>query len=288
MNIFLAQSAGFCDGVKRAYEMVNALDMETVKKPVCILGALVHNPDVAKKVDDKGILKISFDELLNAKNGEIGTLIVTAHGAGPDVFEIAQQKGIAVIDTTCPRVVKVQRLAQVFWKRGYEVILVGDKKHKEVEGIYEWGGKKARIISDLSEFSTLDVSSFSKVAVISQTTQDEDFFKEVAKFVKSQAPQAEILSTICHATHDRQKEIKELAERYEAVIVIGSATSANSTRLFEISKKLNSKTFFVENASEIELEKFTGINSIAVTAGASTPDWIIKEVMDLLFSHFKL
>ncbi|MFA7319686.1 MAG: 4-hydroxy-3-methylbut-2-enyl diphosphate reductase [Parcubacteria group bacterium] len=288
MEIFLAQSAGFCDGVKRAYEMVNNLDMEAVKNPVCILGALVHNPDVARKVEDKGILKISFEELLNSENGNIGTLIVTAHGAGPDIFAVAEKKGIEVIDTTCPKVVKVQRLAQVFRKRGYEVILVGDKKHKEVEGIYEWGGKKAQIISDLSEFSAVDVAAFSKVAVISQTTQDEDFFKEVAEFVKSQAPQAEILSTICHATHDRQKEVKRLARQYEAVIIIGSDTSANSTRLFEISKKLNPKTFFVENASGINLKNFSEVKSIAVTAGASTPEWVIKEVLDLLFSHFKL
>ncbi len=288
MKIHLSQSAGFCDGVKRAYEMINTLDMENVRKPIYILGSLVHNPEVVKKIEEKGILKITLEELVAAKEGDVGTLIITAHGIGPDVFAIAKKKNIKVIDTTCPKVIKVQRLAQVFYQRGYSVILVGDKKHSEVNGIYEWGGGKAQIVSDRAELANLKISSDAKIAVLSQTTQDEDFFNEVASFVKSQAPQAEVLSTICHATHDRQAEIKKLAGEFEAVVVIGSPISANSTRLFEISKTLNPKTFFVENASEIKLADFANIESIAVMAGASTPDWIIQDVMDLLFSSFEL
>ena len=288
MEIYLSQTAGFCDGVKRAYEMIAALDMENVEKPVRILGNLVHNPDVVKKIEEKGIAKISREEFEAAKTGEIGTLIITAHGIGPEIFELAEEKGMAVIDTTCPKVIKVQRLAQVFAKRGYRIVLVGDKKHSEVEGIHAWGDRKAQIVSSREELKELNFSPEEKVAVISQTTQNEEFFKEVCDWVKKIHPKAEIFETICHATHDRQEEVKGLAQKFEAMIIIGSPISANSTRLYEISKELNLKTFLVENASEIKLDELTDVKSIAVMAGASTPDWIIREVMDLLFSHFKL
>jgi len=288
MEIYLSPTAGFCDGVKRAYEMIDSLDMKTVAIPVRILGNLVHNPDVVKKIEEKGISKIDLSQLEVAKEGEIGTLIITAHGIGPEVFEIAKNKKIEVIDTTCPKVVKVQRLAQVFAKRGYEIVLVGDKKHGEVEGIYAWGGRKAQIVSDRTEMEQLKFSSEDKVAVISQTTQNEEFFNEVCSYVKNIHPTAEIFSTICHATHDRQTEVKKLAREFEAMVIIGSPISANSTRLYEISKGINPKTFFVENAGEMKLEDFPDVKSIAVMAGASTPDWIIKEVMDLLFSRFEI
>lgn len=288
MEIYLSQTAGFCDGVKRAYEMIEGLDMARAKKPVRILGDLVHNPDVVKKIEEKGILKISREDFEAVKNGEIGTLIITAHGVGPEIFEIAKKKKIEIIDTTCPRVIKVQRLAQVFSKRGYEVILVGDKEHKEVDGINAWGERKAQIVSDEKDLEKLEFSSGKEMAVLSQTTQSEEFFEKVSEYVRDKNPGAQVISTICHATHDRQGEIKKLAKKFEAVIVIGSPMSANSTRLYEISKELNPKTFFVENASEIKLDELADTKSIAVMAGASTPDWIIQEVMDLLFSHFKL
>jgi len=288
MKIYLSQTAGFCDGVKRAYEMIAALDMKKAKKPVRILGNLVHNPDVVNKIGEKGISKINWEEFETAAVGEIGTLIITAHGIGPEVFEIAKSKDIEVIDTTCPRVIKVQRLAQVFAKRGYEIVLVGDQKHNEVEGIHAWGGRKTKIVSDKSDLEMLKFSSDAKVAVISQTTQNEEFFREVGEYVKGIAPQAEIFETICHATHDRQAEVKKLSKEFQAVIVIGSPISANSTRLYEISRELNPKTYFVENAGQIRLDELEGLKNIAIMAGASTPDWIIKEVMDLLFSHFKL
>ncbi len=288
MEIYLSPTAGFCDGVKRAYEMIESLDMKTIATPVRILGNLVHNPDVVKKIEENGIVKISLEELSKAEKGEIGTLIITAHGIGPDVFEIARKKKITVIDTTCPRVIKVQRLAQVFAVRDYEIVLVGDKLHNEVEGIHAWGNRKAQIVSDRSELEKLKLAPDKKVAVISQTTQNEEFFREACAYVGHIHPQVEIFSTICHATHDRQTEIKKLAEKFETVIVIGSPMSANSTRLYEISQALNPRTFFVENASEIKLAELKDAKSIAVMAGASTPSWVIQEVMDLLFSDFKL
>jgi len=205
MKINLSQFAGFCDGVKRAYEMVSALNVARIPKPIYILGSLVHNPDVIKKVEEKGIQKIDYEKFLKAKEGEIGTLIITAHGVGPEIFQMAKKKKIKIIDTTCPKVIKVQRLAQIFSKRNYEIILIGDKGHREVEGINAWGEKKAKIISAEKDLKKLKFSKNKKIAVMSQTTQDVNFFEKANKFIKKKNSHAEIFSTICLATHDRQE-----------------------------------------------------------------------------------
>jgi (E)-4-hydroxy-3-methyl-but-2-enyl pyrophosphate reductase len=279
MEIYLSQFAGFCDGVKRAYEMVASLDLARTKKPIYILGSLVHNPDVIRKIEEKGIKKIDLETFLNSRPGEIGTLIITAHGVGPAVFEIAREKNIKIIDTTCPKVIKAQRLAQSFSRRGYKIILVGDKGHKEVNGINEWADKSSQIVSSEADFEKLKLTGKNKIAILSQTTQSEDFFQKTADFIKNKFPQIKVLSTICHTTHQRQNEIKKLAKDCEVVVVIGSKESANSTRLFEIARGVNPRSHFIENADGLEREWFSGLKKVAVTAGASTPDWIIEEVV---------
>lgn len=284
MKITLSQFAGFCDGVERAYQMVMGLDMEKIKKPAFVLGSLVHNPEVVKKIEEKGILKIEYEKFFSLEKGEIGTIILTAHGAGPNVYEIAQEKGIEVIDTTCPKVFKVQRLAKVFFERGYQIVIVGDKDHKEVKGIDEWGGGKSIVISSEEDFEIADFSSFSKLAVLSQTTQSEKFFKKAVSWLKDNFGEKEIFvsDTICATTYERQEEVGKLAQENDVLVVVGSKTSANSGRLFEIGASFNPRTYFVENADEIEKKWFSGAMSAAVTAGASTPPWIIQEVLEKL------
>ncbi len=288
MKINLSQFAGFCDGVKRAYEMVSALNVARIPKPIYILGSLVHNPDVIKKVEEKGIQKIDYEKFLKAKEGEIGTLIITAHGVGPEIFQMAKKKKIKIIDTTCPKVIKVQRLAQIFSKRNYEIILIGDKGHREVEGINAWGEKKAKIISAEKDLKKLKFSKNKKIAVMSQTTQDVNFFEKANKFIKKKNSHAEIFSTICLATHDRQEEIKKMAKKNDAIIIIGSKESANSTRLFEIAKEKNSKTYFIENSKQLEKKWFVGVEKVLVSAGASTPNWVIEEVVEKLNKYKSL
>ncbi|MDO8241244.1 MAG: 4-hydroxy-3-methylbut-2-enyl diphosphate reductase [Candidatus Moranbacteria bacterium] len=279
MKITLSQFAGFCDGVRRAFEIVQNIDSEKIKKPVFVLGSLVHNQDVVNKIEEKGIAKIDMQTFLDSKAGEIGTLIITAHGAGPKIYEIAKVKGIEIIDTTCPRVIKVQRLAQVYFNRGYTIILVGDRDHKEVKSIFEWGGEKALLVSNQEELRNLDLSGLEKVVVLTQTTQSKDFVKEVVEFLKAKYPNAESLDTICLATDQRQDEIKNLARDNDGVVVIGSPDSANSNRLFEIATSVNPKTIFIERAEDLTDEWFSGLEKVAVTAGASTPDWIIEGVL---------
>lgn len=283
MEITLSQYAGFCEGVERAYAIVEktAKDPE-IKRPVFVLGSLVHNDDVVKKIEEMGIKKLSVDsnlmDFLASSKSEIGTLIITAHGIGPEIYEFAKKNKIDIIDTTCPKVIKVQRLARNFSKKEYQLVIIGEKNHKEVKGIYEWANKKAFIVENLEDLRTLSLNPKKNIAVISQTTQDREFFDESARYIAKKYPQAEIINSICLTTHDRQAEIKELARKNDVVIVIGSPKSANSNRLWEIAKHINSKTYFIEREDELERGWFADCGKVAIAAGASTPKWIIEEV----------
>jgi 4-hydroxy-3-methylbut-2-enyl diphosphate reductase len=281
-KICLSRYAGFCDGVRRAYEMVETLDISRMKKPVCMLGSLVHNRDVNKKIKKRGIQEISPEFFFRSRLGEIGTLIITAHGAGPNVFKAAGEKKIKVINATCPKVIRVQKLAETYSRRGNKIIIIGDRDHKEVKGIDAWSGEKCLIISQEKDLKKMNFSPKSRIIILSQTTQDKEFFKKTAKKIKEKYSKAKTVPTICDATERRQKEIKKLAARNDLILVIGGKESANSRRLFEIASKINPKTYFIENIKEIKPTWLFGVKKIAVSAGASTPDWIIKEIMDYL------
>jgi len=282
MEINLSKYAGFCDGVKRAYDMVVSLDLEKARKPVFILGSLVHNPEVNRKIEKKGIRKITREIFFNSNPGEIGTVIITAHGTGPDIYEFAKKNNIDIFDTTCSKVIKVQRLAMVFRKRGYKIIIVGDKNHKEVRGIDDWGGGKSEIVSEEKDLGNLSCNEEDKIAILSQTTQNEKFFLKIGEKIKEKYLNAEIIDTTCNTTHERQEEIRKMAKESEAMIIIGSKTSANSKRLWEISKEINSLSYFIEKPEDIDAKLIKNIKNISITAGASTPDWIINGVLKKL------
>jgi 4-hydroxy-3-methylbut-2-enyl diphosphate reductase len=286
MKITLSKHAGFCGGVARAFEMVEkiAKDPKT-KKPIFVLGSLVHNSDVVKKIEAWGAKKINLETLRKIDSAEIGTLVVTAHGVGPMIYALLKKKNITVVDTTCPRVIKVQRLAKLFSDRKTQIVIVGEKEHKEIKGIFGWARSKAKIVETEKALKRLKLDSQKPIAVISQTTQSQDFLKRTAGYIRAKYPQAEIVDTICLATQHRQGEVKELAKKNDAVVIIGSPESANSTRLFEVAQILNPKSYFVERASQLKKSWFKGVKKVGVTAGASTPDWIIKEVIKKLKSY---
>jgi len=280
MEITLSRFAGFCGGVKRAYDMVAGLDMSKASQPVFILGSLVHNDDVMKKIEEKGIRKISPDDFANGTYDDIGTLIVSAHGVGPGIYSLAQKRGIEIIDTTCPKVTQVQKLSFLHSKNNSQVIIVGDKNHKEVKGIFECGGKRGIMVSDHDDLEKLKLDPSKKIIVISQTTQNKEFFDETSDIIKSRYPDVEIENTICLATENRQSEARKMSEDSDVMIIIGSPESANSSRLYEIAKNINSKSYFIERADDIKPEWFSGASRVGISAGASTPSWIIDEVAE--------
>ncbi|OGI24478.1 MAG: 4-hydroxy-3-methylbut-2-enyl diphosphate reductase [Candidatus Moranbacteria bacterium RIFOXYB1_FULL_44_23] len=287
MRITVGRHSGFCFGVKRAYDLasMNSFDCEKLY----MLGKLVHNDDVCSELKKKGIKEIK--RLSDIKDGAI---IFTAHGVGPDLYEKANRNGLRIIDTTCPKVMKAQRLAQNFAEKGFQVIIFGDKKHKEVKGIKKWSRDKAVIVKNIEEAKKIMLNKLKKYCLIAQTTQNVAEFKKVKdylarelnKIIRESGANAKRMrvnnfacfNTICDSTDNRQKEIRKLAKTCDAVTVIGGRDSANTRRLFEIAKSLNPRSYLIENANQLKKSWFNDIGKLAITAGASTPDWVIEEV----------
>ena len=285
MEITLSSYAGFCEGVERAYNIVEKIAKDpTVKRPIFVLGSLVHNDDVVERIEKMGVQKVHvegpLEDFFEKIKDEVGTLVITAHGIGPQIYDMAKKFGVDLVDTTCPRVIKVQRLAKAFFDRDSQIVIIGEKNHKEVKGIYEWANKKAIFIETDEDLCGFDVDPKKKISVISQTTQDQEFVDRAAAQIAKKYPHAEIVDSICLTTHHRQTEIKELASKNDVVIVIGSPESANSKRLWEIAQRVNEASYFVQRASEIDDGWFAGCKKVAITAGASTPAWIIEEVVE--------
>jgi len=287
MKITLSKHAGFCEGVKGAYEMIMAAVSDPkVKKPIYVMGSLVHNNDVVKNLEEMGVRKLKVDrdlfKNLPSLKKDIGTLVITAHGMGPSIQEFCKKEKIDLLDTTCPRVVRLQRLAKVFSDKLHEVIIIGDKKHKEVESVSEWSGNTALIVEKMSDLRKMKFPSAKKITVLFQTTQNLDYLEIASSFFGNFCPDAKIMNTICLATQHRQNEVKIIARKNEAVVVIGSPESANSKRLWEIAQKINPRSYFIERASQIKKAWFLEAQKVGVAAGASTPDWIIKDVIKKL------
>ncbi len=284
MKITLSKFAGFCEGVQRAYDIVEKIASDPqVKKPIFVLGSLVHNSDVVEKIEKMGVRKVHvegpLENFFEKIKGEVGTLVVTAHGIGPKIYELAKTHGVPLIDTTCPRVIKVQRLAKAFFDRDTQIVMIGEKNHKEVKGIFEWANKKAILIETDEDLCGFVADKDKKLAILSQTTQDQEFVERAAKQICEKYPHAEVVDSICLTTHHRQTEITKMAGENEVIVIIGSPESANSTRLWEIALRINPKSYFVARVEELDAAWFADCKTVAVTAGASTPKWIIDEVL---------
>ncbi len=291
MKITLSKYAGFCEGVDRAYNMIKKMASDPkVKKPIFVLGALVHNEDAVKSLEKLGVVTISgkkdfFSAIGGSAYGrkdKIGTLAITAHGMGPEIYDFAKKKNIDLVDTTCPRVIKAQRLAKLFSEKKYQLVIVGEKDHKEVKGIFEWGKKQAQFVKKENDFKKLKLDPKKKIAVISQTTQNQEFVRHAWDVLRKKYLKVEIVDTLCLTTQNRQGEVRKRAMKNDAVVVIGSPTSANSTRLWEISREINPKSYFIERKNQLKKNWFKNCQTIWVTAGASTPKWIIADVIEYL------
>lgn len=274
MKSTLASEAGFCFGVKRALDMVLKTADETSEK-IYTLGPLIHNPQVVDDLSRKGI------EVINdISDVSTGIVIVRSHGIGPDVFERAGELGLRVIDATCPFVKKVQEKARELNEQGYQVIVVGDKEHPEVTGIIGWTDGKGIVVETPEQTEMLP--PMKKIGVVSQTTQPEANFNKIVSVLQNKASAIDVFNTICHATTDRQNAAVELAKQVDVMIVIGGKNSANTMKLARLCAETGTPTHQLETAAELDRKWLKGKNSIGITAGASTPDWIIEEVKGLM------
>ncbi|HUX46614.1 MAG TPA: 4-hydroxy-3-methylbut-2-enyl diphosphate reductase, partial [Desulfosporosinus sp.] len=268
MKVKLAAKAGFCFGVKHALDMAERT-VET--SPSVSLGPLIHNQQVVKRLAERGIRVVNALEEVLAEQA----LIIRSHGVGPSVYQGAENKGIKVVDATCPFVQKAQRLAAESAQMGQQVIVMGDKLHPEVQGILGWAGNQAIPIQTIEEAKELPV--YPRLAVLAQTTQLAESFEGIVKELKLHADDLTVHNTICNATAERQKAARELAQTVDVMVVVGGRNSANTQKLASICAELT-KTYLIETAEELEVDWFNEATSAGLTAGASTPDWIIEEV----------
>ena len=268
MEVILADYLGFCYGVKRAIGI--ARDNASPDGKACTLGPIIHNPQMVERLKNEGVGTVNA--LLEMDEG---TVIIRSHGVGPLLYAEAERRGLKLVDATCPHVKKAQLSAKSLVDEGYQVVIIGEKEHPEVKSIFEWSYGKAVIVETTDEARALP--SYARLGVVCQTTFSSEKFRQIVMELLEKSRQLKIERTICTATDQRQAAAIDLAQRVDMMLVIGGKNSANTTRLAQLCAT-KCKTYHIETAQELQDEWFDKIEKIGITAGASTPDWIIKEV----------
>jgi len=242
-----------------------------------MLGDIVHNEDVVKQIENSGIQKV---KALAA--GENKVLLIRAHGARRATYEEATKLGYTIIDATCPMVKEIHRITEDWDEQGYTIIVIGDKKHDEVQGILGHTKSQAFVIDDINSIPVEQLKHIKKSVVVVQSTQIPEKVKKIVDLLKSYIPELKFFNTICKTTKIKQKEMNHLPLENDAIIIIGSRNSANTQRLYEISRSLNTNSYWVQGIDDLKPEWFEGLRSVGVTAGASTPDQTIQNVIERL------
>jgi (E)-4-hydroxy-3-methyl-but-2-enyl pyrophosphate reductase len=273
MKVIVAEHAGVCFGVKRALDLVfNAAQDEG---PLHTLGPLIHNPQVVQKLSDSGVKVVK-----DVSEVESGRLVMPSHGVTREVLGAAEGAGLEIIDATCPFVAKVHRNVQALTRDGYTVVIVGDRGHSEVKGIMSAAGDGAIVISTPEE--ARERALCGRIGIVAQTTQTEERFGEIVRIISETARETKVFNTICTATRDRQQAVVKIAHNVDAMFVVGGRNSANTNRLAEICQATGVETHHIETADEIQDEWLVGKQVVGLTAGASTPQWLIDEVVEKL------
>jgi len=273
IKVVTAKRAGFCFGVKRAVDMAFSAAKESER--VYTLGPIIHNPQVIEKLKAEGVRPV---ETINSR--KIKTLIVRTHGVPREISEELDRKKYAVIDATCPFVKKAQNYARLLREEDYQVVIIGDKEHPEVKGLMSYAGPDAIVVNKDDPRPRLK----SRVGVVVQTTQPVSVLKKFVGDTVDLVKELKVFNTICNSTALRLKETKSIAEKVDAIIVVGGKNSANTTQLANFCISMSVPTYHIETATEIKDEWFADVEKVGITAGASTPDWIIEEVADRI-SH---
>ncbi len=275
MQILVATYSGFCEGVAKAFNTAQAL---ADGNDVFMLGDLVHNSEVVKKLKEQGISTVkSIDEIPASTSEKHNTVIISAHGVGPQIYKSAKEKNLNIVDTTCPWVKRAQSLAEKASLAGHTVVIVGDKGHPEVKGIKEWADPHSIIVENENEAK--QVKAKGEIEIISQTTQSEEKFASLAAIIESQNKNVIIHDTICSATGKRQQSVIELAADVDVMLIVGDKKSANTMRLYELSLERQPNTYWIQTADELNLQWIGKADKVGVSAGASTPEWTVDSVI---------
>lgn len=277
MEIKVAKTAGFCFGVERAVDKVYE---QAGKKNIYTYGPIIHNETVVEDLEKKGVKVLhNIEELEELKEG---TVVIRSHGVAKDVYDLMDKKGLQFVDATCPYVKKIHNIVKKASEEGQQVLIIGNPKHPEVEGIYGWCESKPFVVETMEELEKMEKNNIfegKKLCIVAQTTFNYKKFQDLVAFLSKKSYDISVFNTICNATEERQAEVRELSKEVDAMIVIGGKSSSNTQKLYEISKRECANTYYIQTLDDLDFTMFNeSINSVGITAGASTPNNIIKEV----------
>ena len=275
MEVVVAKTAGFCFGVKRAVEQVYE-QIETGKKPIYTFGPIIHNEEVVRDLEEKGVQVIESVKELEALTD--GVVIIRSHGVGRNIYEILKERGVELVDATCPFVKKIHKIAREQSEAGRRVVIVGNESHPEVEGIKGWGNEKTIVIESAGELEKWKLPADEKLCIVAQTTFNYNKFQDIVEKISKTYYDILVLNTICNATQERQVEARQIASQVDVMIVIGGRNSSNTQKLYEICRKECKDTYYIQTLDDFKPDKAGTVRSVGITAGASTPNQIIEEV----------
>ena len=272
-EVILAKSAGFCFGVKRAVDTVYE---QTGKKNVYTFGPIIHNEEVVKDLEKKGVFVINTMEELDDITE--GTVIIRSHGVSSAVYEALQKKGVEIVDATCPFVLKIHNIVKQESANGKQIVIIGNEKHPEVEGIMGWSKTQVHVVDTVEKAQNLQLDPQREVCIVSQTTFNYNNFQEIVEILGEKRYDRLVINTICNATQDRQSEAEEIAKQVDTMIVVGGRHSSNTQKLYEICKSECENTYYIQTLADLDSDSFRSVQCVGITAGASTPNKIIEEV----------
>jgi 4-hydroxy-3-methylbut-2-enyl diphosphate reductase len=273
LEIIVAKNAGFCFGVSKAMEIINSL-LENCNERIYTIGSIIHNEQVVNDLKSKGVQVVDFvDDVKKDSN-----VVIRAHGVTPDVYERLRERNLNYTDATCPYVKKIHKLVNEKYKEGYKIIIVGDRNHPEVEGINGWCNNTAAVVNSIEEAESLEKHN-NNVCIVAQTTLSKEKWENINNILNKKFENVIKFDTICSATSDRQNEAAQVAKNVDIMFVIGGKNSSNTQKLFEICKKHCNETYKIETSGDLPPVDIKKFEKIGITAGASTPEWVIKEVI---------
>ena len=277
MNVILAKSAGFCFGVKRAVDTVYEQIKENgATRRIYTYGPIIHNMEVVNDLKQKGVYPIESPDELPGISGQV--LIIRSHGVKKEIYDIAEQNNIKLVDATCPFVKKIHGIVHNASNEGRTIIIIGNEQHPEVQGIIGWVSSKAIVIKTEEEARDLELAKDEPVTVVSQTTFSVKKFNDIVEIIQKKGYSVSIINTICNATSTRQKEAESVSKQVDVMLVVGDRLSSNTQKLFEICKTYCMDTYYIQTIEDLDEQNLQSGISVGITAGASTPNNIIQEV----------
>lgn len=285
MNVELAKTAGFCFGVKRAVDTVYKQIEKHQSEKIFTYGPIIHNEEVIKDLRSHGVEVLNDEEELKTVDADV--VVIRSHGVAKYIYDIMDERGITCVDATCPFVKKIHKIVAEESAKGLYIVIIGNGEHPEVEGIRGWAGEQVTVIQTPEDAERFELpEKEQKVCIVAQTTFNYNKFKELVEIISKKRYDIVVLNTICNATKERQTEARQIAARVDAMVVIGDKRSSNTQKLFEICKEECLNTYYIQTLDDFDMNQLRSVETVGITAGASTPNNIIEEVQNNVRINF--